>query len=83
MASITITLDKDSYAPGETMTATAAYVVPPESAVRLQGMLGFLGGSVASEPTDVPIKKVELEDDDRAWTLVSDDGATAVFTSTA
>lgn len=84
-ASITVELDKAAYAPGETMTATVQYTVPADSVVELSGTLRFLGGEISSQPTTVQVAELLLTDDnnEREWALVSNDGATAVFTATA
>jgi hypothetical protein len=84
-ATIDLTLDRSTYAPGETITATVQYHVPADSSAELTARLRFLGGVVETPPTEVQIAELELDDSapDREWTLQSNDGDTAVFTAVA
>jgi hypothetical protein len=84
-ASVSLTLDKSTYAPGETITATIEYHVPGESTVDLTGRLRFLGGVAETDPVTVLIAELEIDDTDpdREWTMQSNDGETAVFTAVA
>jgi hypothetical protein len=84
-ATIELTLDRTTYAPGDTMTATVNYHVPADSSAELTARLRFLGGVVETPVTEILIAELELDDSDsaREWTLQSNDGDTAVFTAVA
>lgn len=78
-----VTFDKPLYHPGDTITATVTYT----------GTLGVLNisgtmfdGSVISGSgsfTVLPNEWTASDGTSRLWTLVSDNGSTAVFTATA
>lgn len=82
-ATISATLDKPSYAPGQTMTLTVTYSVPAESTVTVKASVAVLGDTVSTPAVKVAIKHVAVVDPDRTWTLKSDNGSRAVYTATA
>jgi hypothetical protein len=81
------TLDKASYKPGETVTATVKYSDPDARTVNISGTAvdsqgnssPFAGSFAIVDPVTVAIS----DDGKRTWTKKSDDGATAVFNATA
>lgn len=87
---LTVTLDQAVYAPGDPMTLTV--VSPPEDrdryvetpftvTVSVPGTgTGEATANLREQVSDAP---VIVTDPDRAWTLTSDDGETAVFESVA
>src|SRR5688572_30897009 len=74
---VTATLDRATYAPGDTMTLTVDYSVPAESRVAAAVTLDVLGAS-RQATVAAPVMRLTVADPDRAWSQVSDDGATAV-----
>lgn len=79
-----IKFDKTSYAPGEKITAT---VTDDRRIQKRSDLFATVFGTLTSEHTiradgklvtDLPAPAADVE-----WTLVSDDGVTAVFTTTA
>ena len=80
---VSASLDKAEYAPGEDMRLTVAYTVPEDSRVSARAVLDFLGGSASSEPVTALVMRLTVDDPDRAWTLESVDGSTAVYVATA
>ena len=77
--SLTLSLDKASYTPGQTMTLTAV------SDKRLQSSTIDVqaAGDDAKVTTIVQAGITVSDSTGRVWTVVSDDGKTAVFTSQA
>lgn len=89
MASPTVTasLDKPAYAPGEQMTLTVTYGDPDTEALTVTVVVTDREGNT-SAPAEVtaiidPLTLTVTDDSGRTWTKVSDTGAVAVFRSTA
>lgn len=86
-----ITLDKASYAPGQTITATVNYSKGTSAAT--QTLTGTATDSVSKQTGTISVTFTVNEPDttlitltdsgNRAWTLVSDNGSVAVFTAVA
>lgn len=97
MAAISsMTFDKSAYNAGDTVTLTVAYTadvpgVSNATATATATVTDASGNVTAAQPADftvssqVPAGDVVAVADtgSHAWTKVSDDGATAVFTATA
>lgn len=79
-------LNKSAYAPGETMTLTATYGDPDTKAGKVSLQVTDAAGN-KSAVIDVPyvIDPLTLTATDPAktWTKVSDNGSVAVYTTTA
>lgn len=78
-----LTFDKPAYTPGQLITATIAYDADlvfqaTGTGIDIAGQQASLSGSFT-----VHGKALISDSGNRTWTLVSDDGATAVFTATA
>lgn len=72
------TLDKTSYAPGDTMTLT----VISDKRQTSSTIAVVAGGETVNVTTTVQTG-VTVTDSARTWTLVSDDGKKSVYTSKA
>lgn len=98
MASIdTMTFDKDAYLPGDEITLTVTYTpdspgVTPQAFTATETISDAGGTVVATNSAPFVVNQVEPSGDhldtptdtgNRAWTRVSDDGSTGVFTATA
>lgn len=89
MASPTVnaTLDKQSYAPGDTVTLTVTYA----DADNKTSQVTITGHDAAGNPATISLSLVVADavtlsvtdDGARTWAKVSDTGAVAVFTTTA
>jgi hypothetical protein len=83
----TATLDKATYAPGETMRLTVTYSDPDAKPIKATIVLTDAAGN-SSAPVTVTTAITDpvtftVTDPDRTWSLVSDDGRTAVLTAKA
>lgn len=76
--SLTATLDKPVYAPGATVTLTVVSDKRLTSAI-----IPVTAAGEGANATLTVCAGVFITDPQRPWTLVSDDGKTAVFTATA
>lgn len=89
--SLTITLDRDVYAPGDLITLTATVAAGERdrfsetpAAVTVSVLGGGDGTATFTLRQQVGPAGITCTDDGgRAWTKVEDDGVTAVFTATA
>ena len=80
--SVSASLDKTTYAPGELMTLTVDYTVDPLTVTVVVDGLGGTSGPVVVPP--VKVRRVTVADSaGKTWVLVSDDGSRAVYTATA
>lgn len=84
---VTVSLDKPTYAPGEKMTLTVNYADADTKAITLTVVATDSAGNT-SAPTTVtavidPVGLTVTSSPVRAWTKVSDTGSVAVFTATA
>jgi hypothetical protein len=87
MPDLSASLDKASYVPGETATLTVSYNGDGEANVNTITVRGVDGAGNAALVTVqlTVVDKISLsvvDDSGRVWTLLSDDGSTAVFTAT-
>lgn len=84
---VSVVLDKASYAIGAKITATVTYSDPDAKTVTLSGTATdaegnaspFTGSFAISDPVTLAVS----DDGKRVWTKVSDTGGVAVFTATA
>lgn len=89
MATLSITsaeFDKPQYKIGDTITLTVAYVSKStlSGTVELKDGSGAVAGNaVVTAEVDAPHSLVVSDSQTHTWASVSDDGATAVFTTTA
>lgn len=86
--SLNATFDRASavYAPGDTITLTVTngpLERNNDQPISVTVSVPGLGETVLTGKIDRPDTPVQVTDADRVWTLVSDNGATAVFTATA
>jgi hypothetical protein len=84
--SVSASLDKTTYAPGESMTLTVNYSDPDTDAVQVTITVTDKSGNQSAPTTLTAVidpLTVGVTDPDRAWTKVSDTGTVAVFTATA
>jgi hypothetical protein len=83
---VSASLDKTTYAPGERMTLTVSYGDPDTKTVavtvQVTDAAGNKSGPVTVNAVIDPLTLV-VSDSARSWTKVSDTGAVAVFTATA
>ena len=78
-----VTLDKPAYNPGQVITCTVAYSASLDFTVTAVAV-DIGGHSAQLSGTAVVNGSLSVTDTGgRAWTKVSDDGSTAVFTATA
>jgi hypothetical protein len=87
MPDLSASLDKASYVPGETAILTVSYNGDGEANVNTITVRGVDGAGNAALVTVqlTVVDKISLsvvDDSGRVWTLLSDDGSTAVFTAT-
>lgn len=86
--SVSATLDKTAYAPGELMTLTVTYGDPDSRTLKLTIQVqDTTGGTGATVVTSAVLDSLTLivtdSDSSRTWTKKSDTGAIAVFTAKA
>lgn len=84
---VTVSLDKPTYAPGEKMTLTVNYADADTKTITLTVVATDAAGNT-SAPTTVnavidPVGLTVTSSPARTWTKVSDTGSVAVFTATA
>jgi uncharacterized protein YfaS (alpha-2-macroglobulin family) len=77
---VTLGLDKPSYSPGDTMTLTVDYGIAVSVEVTVDGKptTAVLNARLA-DTAQVRVSSTPA----RTWTLISDDGSTAVYTAIA
>lgn len=83
---VSASLNKSAYAPGETMTLTVTYGDPDTKAGKVALQIIDESGSkspLIEVPYVVDPLTVQITDTGRVWTKVSDSGSVAVYTSTA
>ena len=84
--SLTASLDKSTYAPGETMTLTVTTDAGERNVDKqVSGQVSLAGSDPLpfSALVDYPPLPITVTDPDRIWTKQSDDETTAVYTATA
>lgn len=79
VVAFTAALDKTTYAPGEPMTLT----VTSQDRIRAVSVTVVVEGMGSKTLTGDLLAAVTVTDPDRPWVASSDDGHTAVYTSTA
>lgn len=80
--SLTATLDKASYSPGETMTLTAVSSPSRTTDFTVTVNNPMFGSANASGQATAPLTVTDT-DTAHTWALQSDNGTTAVWTATA
>lgn len=84
--SVSASLDKTTYAPGELMTLTVTYSDPDTDSVQVTITVTDKSGNQSAPTTLTAVidpLTVGVTDPDRTWAKVSDTGTVAVFTATA
>lgn len=83
----TISLDKASYAPGATITATVSYADADTRTTPLTVTVTDAAGATGTATVSLIIKDTDVptvsDGTSRVYTKVSDNGSIAVFTATA
>lgn len=85
--SVSVALDKAAYAPGDLVTLTVSYSDADSAGTVVTVLVTDSNGETGAATTSIQVVDpltVQVSDSGaRTWALVSDDGATAVFTATA
>lgn len=84
---VSISVDKQTYAVGDKITATVVYSDPDArtytGTVTGTDAEGHVSTATATFAISDPVTVTVTDDGNRTWTKISDTGSTAVFTATA